>query len=97
MKASKLLFVLRGNRGGFLAFLFFWRRLGGGGGGGSRDQGWGGGVVGTAQSRRSETCGATQGARQSASRSRQGGRGRRDRDALVRGRGGDQEPGQPRG
>src|SRR5215831_6527876 len=79
------------------AYCYHWRRIGRCNGGASLDQAWRGCDLGSTQSRRSETCGATQGARQSASRSHQTGRGRGDRNALVRGRGGDQKPGQPRG
>src|SRR5262249_10610688 len=82
--------------GGIHAHRYHWRGIGWRDARASLAESWRGRDLGSTQSRRSETCGATQGARQSASRSGQGGGGRGDRDALVRGRGCDQEPGQPR-
>src|SRR5215831_606862 len=95
MKCCKCLVGSRAKPGGIHAYCYHWRRIGWRDARASLDQAWRGCDLGSTQSRRSETCGATKGARQSASRSRQRGRDRGDRDALVRGRGGDQEPGQP--
>jgi hypothetical protein len=95
MERAKHSLDSRAKPGGIHAYRYHWRRIGWRDARASLAESWRGRDLGSTQSRRSETSVATQGARQSASRSGQGGGNRGDRNALVRGRSGNQQPGQP--